>query len=472
MLESAIMSSKNRNTFSTSFGFVLAAAGSAVGLGNIWRFPYLAAKDGGGLFLVMYLVLAVTFGFALLTTEVAIGRKTKQSPLTAYRELHKKWGWLGKVACIIPMLILPYYCVIGGWVLKYAIVFLTGKGAAAAGDGYFTSFITAPYSPIVFTVIFLFLSCFIIYRGVKKGIEALSKILMPVLVVLVIGISVFALTMSRTADDGTLRTGLDGLKIFVIPDLTGITANKFMITLMDAMGQLFYSLSVAMGIMIAYGSYVPNKSNLVKSINRIEIFDTAVAILAGVMIIPTVFVFMGKEGIGASGPGLMFVAMPKIFSQMGFIGNIIGAVFFVMVFFAALTSSISILEAVVSSFMDEFKISRRRSVVIEGVLALVLGVIVCLGYNKLYFELALPNGATAQILDVMDYISNNILMPVVSIGTCILVGWIIKPKSMLDEITRNGESFARKNLYVFMVKFLAPVLLIILFLKSLGVLTF
>ena len=245
-----------------------------------------------------------------------------------------------------------------------------------------------------------------------------------------------------------------------------------MITLMDAMGQLFYSLSVAMGIMIAYGSYVPSKSNLVKSINRIEIFDTAVAILAGVMIIPTVFVFMGKEGIGASGPGLMFVAMPKIFSQMGFIGNIIGAVFFVMVFFAALTSSISILEAVVSSFMDEFKISRRRSVVIEGVLALVLGVIVCLGYNKLYFELALPNGATAQILDVMDYISNNILMPVVSIGTCILVGWIIKPKSMLDEISRNGESFARKNLYVFMVKFLAPVLLIILFLKSLGVLTF
>lgn len=463
---------RHRNTFSTSFGFVLAAAGSAVGLGNIWRFPYLAAKDGGGLFLVTYLVLAVTFGFALLTTEVAIGRKTKQSPLTAYRNLHEKWGWLGKVACVIPMMILPYYCVIGGWVMKYALAFVTGQGAAAAADGYFTGFITAPVSPAVFTGIFLFLSCFIIYRGVKKGIEQLSKILMPVLVLLVVGISVFALTMSRAGDDGTVRTGLDGLKIFVIPDLSNLTANTFLITLMDAMGQLFYSLSVAMGIMIAYGSYVPNESNLVKSINRIEIFDTAVAILAGVMIIPTVFVFMGREGVSASGPGLMFVAMPKIFSQMGVVGNIIGAIFFVMVFFAALTSSISILEAVVSSFMDEFHISRRRSVVIEGAIALVLGVLVCLGYNKLYFELKLPNGATAQILDVMDYISNNILMPIVSIGTCVLIGWILKPKTILDEATRNGEAFSRRNLYVFMVKFAAPALLVVLFLKSLGLLNF
>ncbi len=463
---------KKRNTFSNSFGFVLAAAGSAVGLGNIWRFPYLAAKDGGGLFLVMYLILAVTFGFALLTTEVAIGRKTKQSPLTAYKNLHKKWGWLGKVACIIPMMIMPYYSVIGGWVLKYTIAFLTGKGASAAEDGYFSSFITAQISPIVFTAIFLFLSCFVIYRGVKKGIESLSKILMPILILLVVGISIFALTMNHSADDGSIRTGLQGLKIFVIPDFSNITPNTFLITLMDAMGQLFYSLSVAMGIMIAYGSYVPSESNLVKSINRIEIFDTAVAILAGVMIIPTVFVFMGKEGVSASGPGLMFVAMPKIFAQMGIIGSFVGAIFFIMVLFAALTSSISILEAVVSSFMDEFGISRRRAVVFEGIIALFLGIVVCLGYNRLYFEVALPNGAVAQILDIMDYISNNILMPIVSIGTCILIGWILKPKTILDEATKNGEVFNRRNLYIFMVKFAAPFLLVILFLKSLGILNF
>ena len=463
---------QNRNTFSSSFGFVLAAAGSAVGLGNIWRFPYLAAKDGGGLFLVIYLILAVTFGFALVTTEVAIGRKTKQSPLTAYKNLHAKWGWLGKIACIIPMMIMPYYCVIGGWVLKYAVAFVTGQGASAAADSYFSGFITSSVSPIVYTFIFLFISCYIIYRGVKKGIEALSKILMPILVVLIIGISIFALTMSHTDDSGSVRTGLQGLKIFVIPDFTGLTLNSFMITLMDAMGQLFYSLSVAMGIMIAYGSYVRDESNLVKSINRIEIFDTAVAILAGLMIIPTVFVFMGREGVNASGPGLMFVAMPKIFAQMGIVGTFVGALFFIMVFFAAITSSISILEAVVSSFMDEFKISRRRAVVYEGGFALLLGILVCLGYNALYFEVKLPNGVTAQILDIMDYISNNILMPIVSIGTCLLIGWILKPKTVIEEACKNGENFIRHNLYVFMVKFAAPFLLVILFLKSLGILNF
>ena len=460
---------EKRNTFSTSFGFVLAAAGSAVGLGNIWRFPYLAAKDGGGLFLVIYLILAVTFGFALLTTEVAIGRKTKQSPLTAYKKMHEKWGWIGKFACIIPMMILPYYCVIGGWVLKYAIAFITGQGFEAAGDSYFTGFITSQWSPIVLTVVFLFACCYVIYRGVRRGIESISKILMPILVVLVIGISIFALTIKNVTDDGTIRTGLQGFKIFVVPDFTGLTLNKFMVTLMDAMGQLFYSLSIAMGIMIAYGSYVNDNDNLVKSVNRIEIFDTAIAFLAGVMIIPTVYVFMGSEGLGKSGPGLMFIAIPKILAQMGFLGHVVGIIFFVMVFFAALTSAISILEAIVSSFIDRFHISRRRAVVYEGTIALVFGILVCLGYNKLYFELPLPNGAVAQILDVMDYISNNILMPVVAIGSCILVGWVLKPKSVIEEVTRNGEKFGRQKLYVIMVRYVAPVLLLILLLKSLGI---
>ena len=464
------MSTNNRNSFSSSFGFVLAAAGSAVGLGNIWRFPYLAAKDGGGLFLVVYLILAVTFGFALLTTEVAIGRKTKQSPLTAYKTLHGGWGWLGKIACIIPMMIMPYYCVIGGWVMKYAVAFITGNGIAAAGDGYFTDFITAPVAPVVFTFIFMFLSCFIVFRGVKKGIEALSKILMPVLVVLIVGIAVFSLTMTHADETGSVRTGMDGLKIFLIPNLEGLTFSKFMVVLMDAMGQLFYSLSVAMGIMIAYGSYVRDDDKLVKSINRIEIFDTAVAIIAGVMIIPTVFMFMGQEGLDSSGPGLVFVAIPKIFQQMGVAGNIIGAVFFMMVFFAALTSAISILEAVVSSFIDEFKISRKSAVVFEGIIAFVLAVLVCLGYNALYFEAPLPNGSKAQILDIMDYVSNNILMPVVSIGTCILIGWVMKPKTIIEEVTKNGEVFSRKYLYIFMIKFMAPLLLVVLFLKSLGIL--
>ena len=224
-----------------------------------------------------------------------------------------------------------------------------------------------------------------------------------------------------------------------------------------------------MGIMIAYGSYFKDDGNLMKSINQIEFFDTLVAFLAGVMIIPAVYVFIGEQGMENSGPGLMFIALPKVFSEMGFIGNIIGAVFFFMVLLAALTSAMSVLEAVVASLIDAFGWSRKKATIIESVLALVIGIIICLGYNLLYFELKLPNGSTAQILDIMDYLSNNIFMPLVAIGTCVLIGWIIKPKTIIDEATKNGEKFGRKSLYIAMVKFVAPVLLFVLLLGSLGI---
>ncbi|MCI5959652.1 MAG: sodium-dependent transporter [Lachnospiraceae bacterium] len=459
-----------RHAFSGSLGFVLAAAGSAVGLGNIWRFPYLAAKDGGGLFLVVYIVLALTFGFSLLTTDIAIGRNTKQGPLTAYRVVDKRFGFLGILGCLIPAIIMPYYCAIGGWVIKYFVAFLTGDGMNAAQDGYFTGFITSDVSPIVYMVIFLGVVSGVIILGVNKGIESFSKIIMPILIILVLGIAIFSLTISYTGDDGVVRTGMQGLKIYLVPDLEGLTFGKFFSVLVDAMGQLFFSLSVAMGIMIAYGSYVKDDANLVKSINQIEIFDTGVAILAGVMIIPAVFTFMGREGMEASGPSLMFVSLPKVFAQMGVVGNVIGCMFFAMVLFAAITSAISIEEAVVSSFMDKFHLKRVQATILETVIALVFGVIVCLGYNKLYFEVKLPNGTVAQVLDVMDYISNNVLMPLISIGTCILIGWVKKPQFIIDEAEKNGEKFGRAKLYAVMMKYIAPVMLFILFLKSIGIL--
>lgn len=462
---------KKRNSFSGSIGFVLAAAGSAVGLGNIWRFPYLAAKDGGGLFLVLYLILALTFGFTLLTTEVAIGRKTKQSPLTAYGKIHEKWKPLGIIACLVPVIIMPYYCVIGGWVVKYLIAFLTGEGKQAAEDGYFTGFITADVEPMILLCVFLFAVAFIVFRGVNKGIEASSKIIMPLLLLLVIGISVFSLTIKHTDEAGVVRTGMEGFRIYVIPNFEGLTVQRFFTVLLDAMSQLFFSLSVAMGIMISYGSYVQDDANLGKSINQIEFFDTLVAFLAGVMIIPAVFTFMGREGMEASGPSLMFVSLPKVFAAMGKVGNIIGAMFFAMVLFAALTSAVSVMEAVVSSFMDEFHVSRVKAAVIETVIALAGGILVCLGYNKLYFELELPNGSVGQILDIMDYISNNALMPVVAIGTCILIGWIVKPNLIIKEVEKSGCTFGRKRLYVVMIRFIAPVLLVVLLLKSIGILT-
>lgn len=467
------MQNEKRNSFSGSLGFVLAAAGSAVGLGNIWRFPYLAAKDGGGLFLAMYLILALTFGFTLLTTEVAIGRKTKQSPLTAYGQLSKKWGFLGVLACVIPMIILPYYCAIGGWVLKYFITFLTESGAAAAAaDGFFTGFITSQTEPIILMLIFMGVTAGVIFLGVNKGIESFSKVLMPILIILVIGIAVFSVTISYTDAEGITRTGWEGFKIYVIPNLEGMTLKGFFTVLLDAMGQLFYSLSVAMGIMITYGSYVKDSDNLGKSINQIEIFDTLVAFLAGVMIIPAVYVFQGRAGMAASGPSLMFVSLPKVFAEMGGVGRFIGCLFFAMVLFAALTSSISIMEAIVSSLMDKFKWSRTKAVIVEFVIAVAGGLAVCFGYNIWYFDLTLPNGSVGQILDVMDYVSNNVLMPIVAIGTCILIGWILKPKTVINEATKNGEKFGRAKLYTVMVKYITPVLLLILLLKALGIITF
>ena len=464
---------ETRGGFTGSLGFVLAAAGSAVGLGNIWRFPYLAAKDGGGIFLLCYLILALTFGFTLLMTEIAIGRKTGKSPLAAYRVLHPKMGWVGVVACVIPGLILPYYCVIGGWVLKYLAVFVTGNGTAAVAGDYFAGFITAQWSPLLWFLLFLGATVFVVYKGVDKGIEKLSRILMPLLVVLILGICVFSLFLSHTDADGVTRTGLQGVVVYLVPDFSGMTAKQFLVVLTDAMGQLFYSISVAMGIMITYGSYVKKDTDLNKSVNQIEIFDTAVALLAGMMIIPAVFTFMGREGMSASGPDLMFKALPKVFGAMGpVIGGIVGVLFFVTVAFAALTSSVSIMEALVSCAMDKFGWSRKKAVAAVALLSGCLGILVCLGYNVFYFDAILPNtpaGKSAQILDILDYASNYILMPVVSIATCVYIGWVLKTKVVIDEVTFGGKKFGREKLYVVMVKYITPVLLLLLLLQALGV---
>lgn len=456
---------EKRSNFTGSLGFVLAAAGSAVGLGNIWRFPYLAAKGGGGVFIFIYIILALTFGFALLTTEIAIGRKTAQGPLTAYGKINKNWRFIGFFAWLVPIIILPYYSAIGGWVLKYFAEFLTGHGTDTAADGYFTGYITSQWAPLIWMFIFLAATMFVVFNGVNKGIENYSKILMPILFVLVMGIGFYSLTLKHTDAEGITRTGMEGLKVYLIPNFSGMTVKQFFIILMDAMGQLFFSISVAMGIMVAYGSYAKKETNLMKSINQIEFFDTLVALLAGLMIIPAVYTFAGLEGMSA-GPGLMFVSLPKVFEDMGKVGSIIGILFFLMVIFAAVTSSVSIMEAIVSSIMDKFRFSRKKSTAIVTVYTLIFGTLVCLGYNKLYFELELPNGAVGQVLDIMDYLSNNILMPIVALCTCILIGWVAKPETVIDEVTVGGYKFGRKALYIAMIKYIAPVLLFVLLVQS------
>lgn len=465
------MSEKKRSNFSGHLGFILASAGSAVGLGNIWRFPYLAAKDGGGIFILVYLILAVTFGFTLLTTEIAIGRKTKQSPLTAYKKINSKFAIIGVLACSVPTIILPYYCTIGGWVLKYLSLYITGNGNLAVADGFFGSYITSFEQPIIWMIIFFILTAGAIIVGVEKGIEKVSKILMPILVVLIIGISCFSLFITHTDENGITRTGLQGLKVYLIPNFNslisenGFDISRFLSIVMDALGQLFFSISVAMGIMVAYGSYAKKEVDLGKSINHIELFDTAIALLAGLMIIPAVFAFSGEQGMSA-GPGLIFVNLPKVFSSMGSIGTVIATIFFLIVSVAAVTSSMSVMEAVVSSAMDKFKITRIKASIFVSIYALIFGVIVCLGYNKFYFELKLPNGSVAQILDLMDYISNSVLMPIVAFLSCILIGWVAKPKYIIEEVTIGGVKFQREKLYVIMIKFVAPILLLCLLINS------
>ena len=460
---------KPRNSFTGSIGFVLAAAGSAVGLGNIWRFPYLAAKDGGGLFLVVYLVLALTFGFTLLITEISIGRKTQESPLTAYKVINKNWGFLGVFSFVVPFIIYPYYCVIGGWVIKYMATYLAFQGQAAVQDGFFTGFITAQWQPIFFAILFALLCFVIVYKGVEQGIEKYSKVLMPILVIIVLFISIYALFIKYTdPETGITRTGLQGAAIYFIPDFKGLTIKKFLTVCLDAMGQLFYSLSIAMGIMVAYGSYMKKDVNLGKSVNQIEIFDTGIAMLAGLMIIPAVFAFSGREGMSA-GPGLMFVTLPKVFASLGKFGEFLGLIFFVMVLFAALTSAVSLLEAITSSMMDKFKWERKKATLVMAGASAVVSLLVCLGYNVLYFELLFPTGSTGQILDILDYASNNVLMPIVGILTCILIGWVAKPQTVIEEVTLNGEKFGRKTLYIIMLKFVAPILLFVILLTGVGI---
>ena len=465
------MEAKKKNGFTSSIGFVLAAAGSAVGVGNIWRFPYLAARDGGGVFLLVYLVLVLTFGFTLLTTDIALGRRTGQHAWYAFGSLQPRWGFLGKLTFLVPTMIMTYYSVIGGWVLKYLVVYVTGQHQAAAQDDFFTSFISSPVASVVFMLVFLAFTAFVVYAGVEKGVERFSKMVMPGLLLLVIGIAIYSLTLSHTDPDGTVRTGLQGLMVYLKPDFTGMTFSRFLNILLDAMSQLFFSLSVSMGIMITYGSYVKKDVNLNKSITQVEFFDTAVAFLAGIMIIPAVFVFSGIDGMG-SGPSLMFIALPKVFDSMGVAGIIVGILFFVMILFAALTSCISIMETLVATCMNIFHKSRKKTSLLITIYSAVTATIICLGYSVFYFNVTLPNGNPAQLLDIMDYVSNSFLMPLIAFLTAIFVGWVIKPKWISEEMcsgSRNG--FPMKKMYSVMVRYVVPAIMALLFFQSTGLLT-
>ena len=415
----------NRGSFSGRIGYVLAVAGSAVGLGNIWRFPYLAAKYGGGIFLLIYILLTASFGYVLIMSETALGRMTRKSPVGAFEHFGKTksfkiGGWLNAV---IPMLIVPYYSTIGGWVIKYLVEYFKGNAA------------------LVFIIIL---------GGVQNGVERMSKIMMPVLVVLAVVVTIYSVT----------RPGaVEGVKYFLIPNVK----NFSWMTVVAAMGQMFYSLSIAMGILYTYGSYVRKDMDIERSTTQVEVFDTGIAILAGLMIIPAVFSFSGgnPETLQA-GPSLMFITLPKVFASMGF-GTATGIVFFILVLLAALTSAVSLMETSVSTFMDELHWSRKKCCGLMVVIMIVLGTASSMGYGLLDFIRIFG----MNFLDFFDFMTNSVMMPLAALATCILILRVVGIDGMVKEIEQSSP-FRRKKLYRVFIKYFAPICLIIILLSSIA----
>ena len=429
-----------RSSFSGKLGFVLSAAGASVGLGNIWRFPYLAAKYGGGIFLLIYIILALTFGYTMIMAETSLGRMTKKSPVGAYESFGKSkllsaGGWINAV--------------IRGWVIKYLFEYLLGHGQALAADDYFSGFISNGFSAEICFLIFTMFTVVIIYMGVRNGIERVSKFMMPILVILSVIIAVYSVT----------RPGaMAGVKYFLVPNLE----NFSWMTVVSAMGQMFYSLSIAMGILVTFGSYMKKDTSIEDSTKNVEIFDTAIAIMAGLMIIPAVFAFSGGDpDTLQAGPSLMFITLPKVFAGMGF-GTGTGILFFLLVLFAAVTSSIALTESAVSTFEDELHWSRKKATVFMTVVMIFLGTLSCLGYGPLADITVIG----MQFLDFFDFLTNSVMMPIAAIATCLLVSRVIGVEKIENEVTEGGHPFKRKTIFQFMIKYLCPIFAAIILVSS------
>lgn len=440
-----------RSSFSGKIGFVLSAAGASVGLGNIWRFPYLAAKYGGGIFLLIYILLALTFGYSMIVAETSLGRMTKKSPVGAFASFGRS-GWLslgGWINAIIPILIVPYYSVIGGWVLKYLLEYLLGHGSELASDGYFSAFISDGLSTEICFIIFSLFTLVIIFAGVRNGIERVSRIMMPILVVLSVIIALYSMT----------RPGaLEGVKYFLIPNVQ----NFSWMTVVAAMGQMFYSLSIAMGILITFGSYMKKDVSIEGSTKNVEIFDTAIAIMAGLMIIPAVFSFSGgNPDTLQAGPALMFITIPKVFDSMG-MGTLVGILFFLLVLFAAITSSIALTESAVSTFEDELGWGRKKSTVLIAVIMLCLGSLSSLGYGPLANVTILG----MQFLDFFDFLTNSVMMPIAAIAVCLLISRVVGLKAVEEEVLHGESTFRRRKIFYVMIQYLCPVFAAIILISS------
>ncbi|WP_319501038.1 sodium-dependent transporter [uncultured Draconibacterium sp.] len=449
--------SGNRDSFSSKFGVIAAAAGSAVGLGNIWKFPYIAGVYGGAAFLFVYLAFILAIGLPVMLSELIIGRSSRKNAFGAFKVLAPgtPWRYIGILGVGAAFLILSFYGVVAGWSLEYIVLSLENGFSAKSPDEIgmlFTTLIESPFKPVIYQLIFMILSAAIVIVGIQKGIEKYTKILMPLLVIILVFLCVKSVS---------LEGAKAGLNFLFKPDFSKLTADG----ILSALGHAFFTLSLGMGTLITYGSYVQKDNNLVNTVINVTVADTVIAIMAGIAIFPAVFAF----GIEPSqGPGLIFVTLPNVFHQMPG-GYIFSIAFFVLLSVAALTSSISILEVVVAYFKEEFNMGRKASTILATVLISILGVLCSLSMGVLspytFFGL--------NIFDLMDWISANLFLPIGGMFIALFIGWYFGRKKVQEEVSQGGTlSGALLSIFMFLVKFIAPIAIAIVMLNNFGLLKF
>lgn len=441
---------EEREQWGSKVGFILAAAGSAVGLGNLWKFPYTAGMNGGGAFVLVYFVMLLLVGFTLMMAELVLGRHTQLSPVGAYRKLKKKWAWVGFIGVLASYLILTFYSVIGGWVIKYIVTALSGGfNTTDLGQltGVFTNFIGNPTQPLIYHGIFMAMTLAIVMGGISGGIEKVSKILMPGLFVMMFVIMIRSLT---------LPGAMEGVKFLLKPNFAAINGK----VVLAALGQVFFSLSLGMGVIITYGSYLSKEESLVEASFYIPIIDTVIALLAGLTILPAVFA-LGFDPAG--GPGLIFITLPAVFAKMP-LGSFFAILFFILVLFAAVTSSISLLEAAVSFFVDELKWNRKTATILLGVLAFLIGIPSSLA-NGSWSHITFIKGM--NFFDSMSFFAESILLPLSGLLLCIFIGWVWGVEEAIKEASNQGKlAFKLAPVWGFIIKWVAPIAILIILVQS------
>ncbi len=455
--------SKKRNGFGSGIGFILAAAGSAIGLGNLWSFPYKTSANGGAAFVFTYLISVILIGVIVMIAELYIGRRAQANPVSAYKKVGKKLGWLGMFAVIVPLIIECYYSVLGGYTIKFAMNSFNGN------SGIIKDFATNIPEVIMYTLIFSLLALIIVMAGIKGGIEKASKYLMPALFFILVALVVYCLCLGEGVSDG--------LNYYLNPDFAALGFEG----VLAAMGQAFFSLSLGMGIIVSYGSYTGKTIKLGQSVIMICIFDTLVAVLAGLAIFPSIYHYQATEGVqieNLNGMLLMFESLPMVFDKLGVFGQIVSFLFFIMVAIAAITSCISILEVITQFVIQKFRICRKRAIAIVSAItfAISIPIGISLGYAVGGTDKMTIFGL--NLLDFFDTITNVVLMPVCALGACVAIGWCFaKPKKKLDVFNpmflyRSLEEDGLRigwfgKVFAVMVKYVTP--LIIIFVEIFGI---